>query len=162
MMFFAFAFGMILSNLLHTQSQNKVGSVQQEVLFLYRGIEKTDQDIVESDRKKLSEIHNQKVRLIENAALRQYFLEESQKQNLSVDEVALKLLEWEEVTDSEINQFYQQNQDSIKKPFFEVKSEIKQGLQSRKMNKARQELLEKLRVKGNLIVLPEIVSNIVE
>ncbi len=155
MMFFAFAFGMIFSNLLNIQNKNKVDSEESEVLFIYRGIEKTEHQIDEVDRLKLADLNQQKVKILENAALKQYFSDQATMLGMSVESAAAQLLKWEPVTDSEVNRFYLLNKEEIQKPFFEVKSQIRRNLELKQAAKARETLLEKLKMEGNLAILPK-------
>tara|TARA_R110001599_G_scaffold213126_1_gene410869 strand:+ start:351 stop:860 length:510 start_codon:yes stop_codon:yes gene_type:complete len=154
MMFFAFAFGMILSNLLNTQNNNKEPSYQPEILFIYRGVEKTQEAISESDRLKITELNQQKVKVIESAALRQHFLDQAQEQGLDVETVAEKILKWDPVSENEVNSFYQMHKDTIKKPFFDVKPKIKRNLELKRAATARESLLKELKTKGDLAILP--------
>lgn len=154
MMFFAFASGMILSNLINIQSLEKVSKDEQEILFIYRGIEKTLTEIRESDRDKISLLNQQKVSLIESAALHQYFLDEAKKQNLDVEEVAQRLLKWKPVTSEEVNSFYELNKHKLNKQFYEVEKYIKQNLEQRKAREARRNLLKELISSGDLAILP--------
>tara|TARA_R110002167_G_scaffold30991_6_gene102249 strand:+ start:7069 stop:7578 length:510 start_codon:yes stop_codon:yes gene_type:complete len=154
MMFFTFAFGMILSNLLNTQNTKKEPSYQPEILFIYRGIEKTQENISEQDRLTLSQLNQQKVQVIENAALRQHFLDQAQKQGLEFVSVAEKILEWDPVSEIEVNNFYQMHKDTIKKPFFEVKPQIKRNLELKRAATARESLLRELKKRGDLAILP--------
>ena len=155
MMFFAFAFGMIFSNLLNIQNKNKVDSEESEVLFIYRGIEKTEHQIDEVDRLKLADLNQQKVKILENAALKQYFSDQATMLGMSVESAAAQLLKWEPVTDSEVNRFYLLNKEEIQKPFFEVKSQIRRNLELKQAAQARETLLEKLKMEGNLAILPK-------
>ena len=162
MMFFAFAFGMILSSLLNTQSQTKAISERnagqkeesREILFLYRGIEKTQQHIIEADRLKINDLDKKKIELIKNAALRQYFSDEAQRQGTEVEEVAKQILDWKPVSVTEVNQFYELNKDSINKPFFEVKKDIKKNLELKLAGEARRKLVDELIQQGDLAILP--------
>tara|TARA_R110001592_G_scaffold322098_1_gene600963 strand:+ start:10829 stop:11350 length:522 start_codon:yes stop_codon:yes gene_type:complete len=158
MMFFAFAFGMILSNVLSTQSaksSNKSSNKSpQEILFIYRGTEKTLNDIIESDRTQISELNDKKIKLIENAALRQYFSDEAKQQGLDIESAVKKTLRWDDITESEINDFYLTNKGSIQKPLFEVRSQIKKNLELKRARYAREKLLEGLKIKGDLAILP--------
>tara|TARA_R110002072_G_scaffold622_5_gene4797 strand:+ start:5347 stop:5856 length:510 start_codon:yes stop_codon:yes gene_type:complete len=154
MMFFAFAFGMILSNLLNTQSLESESNDGQEILFIYRGIEKTQAEMFEHDRYQINELNQQKIKLIETAALKQYFLDEAKKQSLDVEEVAKNILKWEPVSEAEINSFFEQNKHRIKKQFHEVKKHIKQNLELQRANSARRHLLDELIQAGDLAILP--------
>ena len=154
MMFFAFAFGMILSNLLHTQSLEAENNNEHEILFIYRGIEKTQADMFEDDRLQISQLNQQKIKLIETAALRQYFLDEAKKQSMDVEDVAKKILKWDSVSEAEVNSFFEQNKHKINKKFYEVKKHIKQNLELNRANLARRLLLDELIQKGDLAILP--------
>ena len=154
MMFFAFAFGMILSNLLHTQSIRSDKKDSQETLFIYRGVEKTQVDMLESDRSKIETLNKQKITAIETAALRQHFLDQAKIQNIDVEDVAKQLLHWQPVSDEEVYAFYQQNKQRLNKPFYEVEKHIKLNLEQRQANLARQALLSDLKQKGDLAILP--------
>lgn len=154
MMFFAFAFGMILSNLLQTQSARSDKQEPQETLFIYKGIEKTLADILESDRLKIESLNEQKIEAIETAALRQYFLDESTKQNIDVEELVNKLVQWRAVPVEDIHAFYEQNKQRLNKPFDDVEKHIKQNLQQRQARLARRALLDDLKREGELAILP--------
>jgi len=158
MMFFAFAFGMILSSLLNTQSQTKAESEQkeerQEILFIYRGIEKTQHHLIEADRLKINDLDNKKIKLIESAALRQYFSDQAQHYKVDAEDVAKKVLDWKPVSKSDVNHFYELNKDSINKPFFEVQKDIKKNLELKLAGVARRKLLDELIQKGELAILP--------
>lgn len=155
MMFFAFAFGMILSNLLHTQNIHSEKKDTQKTLFIYRGIEKTQTDMLESDRLKIAELNKLIVTAVETAALRQYFLDEAKKQNKHVEEVAKSLLQWQPVSSEEIHDFYNKNKKILNKDFYEVEKYIKQNLEQKRAKLARQALLNDLVEKGDLAILPE-------
>jgi hypothetical protein len=146
---------MIFSNLLNIQNKNKVDSEESEVLFIYRGIEKTEHQIDEVDRLKLADLNHQKVKILENAALKQYFSDQATMLGMSVESAAAQLLKWEPVTDSEVNRFYFLNKEEIQKPFFEVKSQIRRNIELKQAAKARETLLEKLKMEGNLAILPK-------
>jgi hypothetical protein len=154
MMFFAFAFGMILSNLLNIQNNKKELTSEPEVLFIYRGIEKTQKDISEPDRLNITKLNQQKIQVIENAALRQYFLDQAQELGIDVASAAEQIIKWAPVSDSEVEHFYQAHRDTIKKPFFEVKSQIKRKLELDRAAIARESLLKELILQGNLAILP--------
>ena len=154
MMFFAFAFGMILSNLLSIQSAKNNEISEQEILFIYRGIEKTINDITEVDRLEIKELNQKKIRVIEKAALRQYFSDEAKRQGLDIESAVKASLNWSEITESEINSFFLLNRDTINKPLFQVKAEIKKKLELKQAGHARKKLLEDLIIKGDLAILP--------
>ena len=160
MMFFAFAFGMILSNLLSTANFKSGEVAQQEILFIYRGIEKTVNDIAETDREQIreqiNELNQKKIKLVEKAALRQYFSDEAKRHGMDIDAAVKKSLNWAEITESEINSFYLLNKDNINKPFFQVKSEIKKSLELKQARLSRERLLEDLKIKGDLAILPRL------
>lgn len=162
MIFFAFAFGMIFSNLLNTQSNVPEQEDAQDILFIYRGIEKTQDDMLESERLKISELDRQKIRVIETAALKQYFLDEAHTQQIGVDEAAKQLLTWPPVSEDEVNDFFKQHQDEINKPFYDVKAHIKRSLENSRARVARRNLLNELTQKGDLAILPRHSLNSVE
>ena len=154
MMFFAFATGMILSNLISLQSLESETKGSEEVLFIYRGIEKTQAQIRESDKIKINELNQQKIKLIETAALNQYFLDEAKKQNLDIELVAKNSLKWQPVSDEDVNRFYMQNKKKLNKPFYEMEKYIKYKLEQSRVNVARRHLLNELINRGDLAILP--------
>lgn len=154
MMFFAFASGMMLSNLINIQSLESKEKDAQEILFIYRGIEKTQADMLDSDQQIISELNKQKIKAIETAALRQYFLDEANKQNLHIESVAKNSLKWQPVSLEEVNSFFEQNKQKIDKPYYQVEKQIKQKLEFERANIARRQLLDELILKGDLAILP--------
>ena len=156
MMFFAFAFGMILSNLLNTQSQTKQSEIAEETLFIYRGIEKTVQDIPNADAKNLAALEREKLTLLENIALHYFFLDQSLKLDTPIEQLTANLLNLAPVSDAEVNAFYRQHQDKINQPFYDVRAEIKKHLEHQRIKGAREQLLVSLKEKGDLVVLPNV------
>lgn len=156
MMFFAFAFGMMLSSLLtHYGKQKEAGSQQKEILFIYKGIEKYPEDVIEADRKKLTALDRQKKSIIENAALRQYFLDQAFQRNQPLEQVIQSEMPWQEVAQAEVEDFYEQNKSAINKPFTDIHAEIKDHLERLRIKRAKQTLLDKLIAQGDLALLPE-------
>lgn len=156
MMFFAFAFGMMLSSLLAQYAKQKdADENQKEILFIYRGIEKYPEDVIADDRKKLETLARQKLAIIENAALRQFFLDQAHTRNLPLNELIEIEMPWQEVAEADIVSFYEQNKSTINKPLEDIYPEIKKHLQGQRIKIAKQTLLDKLIAQGNLAILPD-------
>ena len=88
--------------------------------------------------------------------MRQYFSDEAKRHGMDIDAAVKKSLNWAEITESEINSFYLLNKDNINKPFFQVKSEIKKSLELKQARLSRERLLEDLKIKGDLAILPRL------
>ena len=156
MIFFAFSMGMILSNLIQTQKEKSpIETRSEEILFTYKGSDKTISDLTESDQQILKDLETKKKKVLESAGLHYYFLGLAQKEGLPVTDAANKALNWAEITDDEISQFYEANKNAIQKPFFEVKDQIKKNLELKKIAQLIQSLLETLNKKGDLVILPD-------
>lgn len=155
MMFFAFAFGMILSSLL-TQYGNQKGSneAHKEILFIYRGTEKYLEDVVAEDRKKLNSIAREKLAVIQNAALRQYFMDEAHKTNQPLDQLIQTKMPWAEVSEADITGFYERNKDKLNKPLSAVYPEIQVIIKRERLKQAKEKILNELIEQGNLALLP--------
>lgn len=155
MMFFAFAFGMILSSLL-TQYGKQKGETEErkEILFIYRGIEKYLEDLAVEDRKRLTALAHDKQTIVENAALRQYFLDEAHKTKQTVEQLIKTKMPWQEVTEEEISAFYALNQSKLNKPLSEIYQEIRSHLERQRINAAKSALLDELIRQGNLALMP--------
>lgn len=156
MMFFAFAFGMMLSSLLtHYGKQKQTDSQQKEILFIYKGIEKYPEDLVGEDRKKLAALSRQKQTIVENAALRQYFLDQAFHRNQPLEQLIQAEMPWPEVLQTEVVAFYEQNKSVLDKPLADIHPEIKNHLERQRINQAKKALLDKLRAQGDLALLPD-------
>jgi hypothetical protein len=154
MMFFAFAFGMMLSSLLTHYGKQQAAEAPQEILFIYRGIEKYKTDIIEEDLKKLEAVAFEKLKIVENAALRQYLLDEADKKNVPLVELIKSRMPWQEVTDDDIREFYSQNTGKFSKPLEELEQHIRKHLEQQRIKRARQRLLDELIKRGDLVLLP--------
>lgn len=155
MMFFAFAFGMILSSLLTQFGKQKASNeAHKEILFIYRGTEKYLEDVVAEDREKLNSIAREKLAILENAALRQYFMDEANKSNQSVDQLIKTIMPWKPVTEADIASFYAQNKANLQKTYAEVHQQIQALLERQRIKTAKAALLKKLIQQGDLALLP--------
>lgn len=155
MMFFAFAFGMMLSSLLSQYGQQKeAASQEKEILFIYRGIEKYIEDLVPQDRERLTELATKKLNIVENAALRLYLLDEAHRKERSLEEIIKIALPLEPLTETEIIDFYEKNKSSLNKPLEDIYPDIRALLENRRMKTAKQILLRRLIKQGDLALLP--------
>jgi hypothetical protein len=155
MMFFAFAFGMALSSLLtHYGQQKAVAEEPEEILFIYRGIEKYQADVIEEDRKKLHAVAREKYQIVENASLRQYFLDEAHKNQVPVAELIKRSMPWEAVSDEDVTAFYEKNKQTLNKPLTELDQQIRKHLEQQRIKAARRHLLDDLMRRGDLVLLP--------
>jgi len=158
MMFFAFSLGMVLSNLL-SQSKAEAPEPAAEILFTYKGIDKTEQDISTHLREALSGLVAERYALLERAALEQYLYDYAEIEGLEVAEAGEKLFKLEEPSKQEVSEFFTKNADKIKKPFFEVESEIKRQLVVLKAQQAKREALDYLASRGDLVIFPKADQN---
>jgi len=158
MLFFAFSFGMILSNLLG-QSQAKKPEQADEVLFVYRGVDQTLEDLprqlaeeltlldVESDAKRRA--------LLSVAALQMHLYDYASTQQLDLNQAGEQLFQLNIPDEQAINEFYHQHSGSIDKPFYQVRSDIKKHLTQRYAKQAKQQKLNELIERGDLAILPD-------
>jgi len=153
MMFFAFSLGMVLSNLL---GQSKAESTEPtaEILFTYKGIDKTAEDVSHTIREKLNQLAMKRYDLLERAALEQYLYDYAALEKLDLTQAGKNLFQLEAPSEQEVSDFFTQNMDKIKKPFFEVKSDIKKQLMILKAAQAKKTALDNLTARGDLLILP--------
>ena len=154
MMFFAFSFGMILSNLLDQQSkQNPTES--DAPLFIYKGIDKKKEDLSSDMKADLVQLETQKHALLERAALKQHLYQYARDKGMSLDKAGDEIFKFTLPSEAQVNRFYQDNAEKINKPFFEVRDFIYQQLKLQQIKQAKQKVLSHLIAQGDLAILPE-------
>ncbi|MDX1451423.1 MAG: hypothetical protein R3183_02620 [Oleiphilaceae bacterium] len=160
LMFFAFSFGMILSNLLG-QGQLMKGkqATGEEILLTYRGIDKTIHDLPEEIAAAYSEVseklQREQVYLLHNAALQWQLNDYAAQHDLAMDEAAHRYFDWQTPDEQAISRFYHEQADRLAKPFYQVKQEINDYLSLQRAKQARQQRLAELIERGDLIVFPD-------
>lgn len=156
MIFFAFSFGMILSNLIG-QAQEQAPDVVSDAVMVYRGVDKFVEDLPEAISKEFIELsqstQERKKQLLYNAALKWQLEDYAVKQQLSLEEAGNKLFHLSEPSDEQINAFYVSQADKINKPFYEVKEKIFQHLTRQQALDARHSKIAELIEKGDLALL---------
>jgi len=154
MMFFAFSLGMVLSNLL-SQNKNEVQKPVVEILFTYKGVDKTEENLSPENREILQKLAAERYSLLERAALEQYLHDYAALEKLDIEQAGNKLFKLEEPSKQEINDFFIKYAQQIKKPFYDVEADIKKQLTIQKSRKAKSDALAKLTFKGDLMILPK-------
>jgi len=155
MMFFAFAFGMIFSSLLnHFGKEKASNAAHKEILFIYRGTEKYSDDVVQADRQRLKALAREKLAIVKNAALRQYFMDEADKTNTPLDQLVQTRMPWAQVSEADVARYYENNKDKLDKPLSEVYPQIQAVLERERLKQAKEQLLNQLIKEGNLALLP--------
>jgi len=155
MMFFAFSLGMVLSNLL-SQNKNEVQKPVVEILFTYKGVDKTEENLSPENREILQKLAAERYSLLERAALEQYLHDYAALEKLDIEQAGNKLFKLEEPSKQEINDFFIKYAQQIKKPFYDVEADIKKQLTIQKSRKAKSDALEKLTAKGDLMIFPNL------
>ena len=154
MMFFAFSLGMVLSNLL-SQSTVEPPKPETEILFTYKGIDKTVEDLSPDKREKLQRLAARRYALLERAALEQYLHDYAASEKLDITQAGNKLFKLEQPSNQEVSDFFIKNAEQIKKPFFEIEADIKKQLMIQMVKKAKNKAIINLMAKGDLVILPE-------
>jgi hypothetical protein len=154
MMFFAFSLGMVLSNLL-SQSKVELSEPVVDILFTYKGVDKTLENLSAEKREQLQQLAAERYAILEYAALEQYLQDYAAAEKLEIEQAGKQLFKLKEPTKQEVNDFYTQHADEIKKPFFEVQLQIKKQLIFEAAKKAKNESIKRLISKGDLVILPE-------
>lgn len=156
MMFFAFSFGMILSNLL-AQSSAQKHEEERPPLFIYQGIDKTLDDISLEYRERLLKLEERKRQTLEIAALQMHLYQYAKDKNLSIEDAGEALFPSSEllIDEARVSEFYRENQDVLAKPYYQVKQEIKTRLESENIARMKQKLLASLEESGDLAILPD-------
>lgn len=153
MMFFAFSLGMVLSNLLSQKKSDDIKPVE-EILFTYKGVDKTIEHVSPDKRQKLQSLASKRNDLLEQAVLEQYLLDYASAKSLDVTEAGNLLFQLKEPSQQEVNDFYTQHAEQINKPFFDVKTEIEKQLMKQMATKAKKEAIANLVERGDLVILP--------
>jgi len=149
LMFVAFTFGLILSNLLAESSKNKGGQVSN-ALFVYKGIDKLKEDISENLQQRLTQIEKQRLEILERAAIEQHIYQYALIEGITPDEAAQRLFHVDEPSEEQVSDFFQANVNQIKKPYFQIKEEIKKQLTKMQRIKTKDQVLDQLIKSGNL------------
>lgn len=153
MLFFAFSFGMILSNLLGQTNQTEPTETS-EVVMVYRGIDKSIDDLPEPIASEFKELRENALKkqteMLYSVALQWQLEEFAAKQQLSLEEAGNRLFDLSPPTEAEVNTFYVSRADDIGKPFFEVKESIHQHLVKEKALQARYNKIAELLETGDL------------
>mgnify|MGYP000577170552 CR=1 FL=1 len=149
LMFVAFALGLILSNLLAESSKNK-GQQVSNALFIYKGIDKLKEDISEDLQQRLAIIEKQRLELLERAAIEQHIYQYAHLEGITADAAAQILFKVAEPSEEQISEFFKANANQIKKPYFQIKGQIKKQLTQIQRIKTKNEVLDQLIKSGNL------------
>lgn len=155
MLFFAFSFGMILSNLLgQSGDEAEQEDGQEDVVMVYRGLDKTMDDLPEpfaSQFKTLrEETRKQQTQILYSVALEWQLQEFAQKEQLSLMDAGNKMFDLSPPTDEEVNAFYTERADKIAKPFYQVKDQIYKHLAHEQSLSERDKKVAELLKKGDL------------
>jgi|GEM_PF-2333467 hypothetical protein len=152
-LFFAFSFGMILSNLI---GQSREGAEpRNDYVLAYRGSDKTIEELPTLLAAKLIKLEEEflenKTNLLEEAGLRFYVHDYAQTHSVSLDEAARKLFPLTPPAEQAVADFYQSNENTIQQPYFAVKRSIVEHLNTQQAKELRAETLATLIEKGDLI-----------
>lgn len=153
-LFFAFSFGMLLSNLL---AENKPQVREDSTYELaYRGLDKTRDELPNEIARQLETAEKDYLQkrqdLLERAGLRFHLHDYAQLHQLDLDAAAEALFDIEAVSEEEIVDYFQSHKDKIDKPFYEVREAIAATLGRRKAELLRRQRLDELMASGDLIL----------
>jgi antitoxin component of RelBE/YafQ-DinJ toxin-antitoxin module len=152
-LFFAFSFGMILSNLIGQNSQNKAGD--EKYVLAYRGIDKTMDELPSVMAEKLTKLEAEyvakKTGILEDAGIQFFIHDYAQTHALPLEKAVEQLFPADEPEEHLVAAFYQENENVIQQPYFEVKRSIAKHLRLQKMDALRAQTLQTLIDKGDLI-----------
>ena len=154
LMFFAFSFGMILSNLLAQKTEHLVSQTEL-ALFVYKGIDKNKEDVSIEIQKELALLESKKYKLVQRAALEQHLHQYAHDKQLNLEQAGLALLKIAAPTDKQVNEFYATNAELINKPFFEVKNQIQKQLAWQQIRSEKYKVLKDLTERGDLVIFPD-------
>lgn len=153
-LFFAFSFGMILSNLL-AQNAEKSGPPKSYELA-YRGIDKMRDELPEEIAAELASEEGAYLRkrkaLLESAGLRFHLHDYAQQHQLDLDAAAAALFKVKAPTEQEIAEYFRMHESRISKPFHEVRDAIATTLSHQNAEKLRRQRLDELLASGDLIL----------
>jgi hypothetical protein len=155
MMFFAFSFGMILSNLIAQSSAQKTEKANAP-LFVYQGIDKTLEDISPTFRERIVSLDQKKQHTLELAAIELHVHQYANDKGISIDQAGEELFpaSKNEELERQASEFYRENEQALNKPFYQVRDDIRARLEYQNIMKMKQNLLASLKESGNLAILP--------
>ena len=154
LIFFAFSFGMILSNLIGQSA--KEGLEPEPYLLTYRGIDKDIDDLPEDLVTQLkaleSDYQMKRLLVLHDAGLRFHLYDYAQQHELSLDQAGQRLFAMAAISEAELAEAYASSEELIAKPYYEVKGDLRKMLEQQQARTARATALNKLITKGDLII----------
>lgn len=155
-LFFAFSFGMILSNLLAQQAQQPEAEPEKAVM-VYKGIDMTMAQLPPDQAEQFKRLHETYLRdgkvILENAALTLYVNDYAKNNSLSFESAASELFNISPPSEDEIEAYFLAHQATIGKDYFEIKASIQKLLEQERIRAQRDTLLNQMKTKGDLAFL---------
>jgi len=151
-----FSLGLFIATLLYSGSN---GEPTEDVknsdgLFVLQGESYGIQDLSYTAANALyqleQEYFEQKISLLERAALYLHLDKLAAKRDVTRQTIRNELVSIAPITEQEVAKFYEDNQQQLTQPYFQVKSAIQQALQRDRLHQADQQLIDKLKQAGQL------------
>lgn len=125
-----------------------------DVLFTYQGQGFGITQLPPALANELNEInantYNQKMRILEQAALGMHIAREAEQRNVAPPEVAEELLQVTPPSDQDVQRFYRDNASQIGVPFEQVQDQIRNFLAQQRSVEKQQALVAQLQAEGKL------------
>jgi len=130
-----------------------------EILMTFRGrdyyVEDLPADYLERYEKIELTALKEKARLLASFALEKQLVAYAVEHDLTLTEAGEQLFGLDRVSEDEVSAYYDDNEEFIGKPYYEVRVEIERVLNKAMARKARLNYLQALMEAGDLAVLPE-------
>lgn len=156
-LFFAFSFGMILSNLLGQQRLER-DEEEADYVMTYKGVDLRVEDLPEDQASALSALYQEKQSqrkvLLEQAAVALLINDHARFNGVSFEKAAEVLFDPGPVEENEIETYYKAHSSKLDRPYFEVRDSIRKLVRQHKILTLRQRHLDDLLVKGDLAIYP--------
>lgn len=152
-LFFAFSFGMVLSNLIG-QQQMKKQPLAPDYVMTYRGIDLTIDELPPHQAEQLKALVNEQRQaqqaILEQVAVALHVSEYAEAEGLSFDDAGNQLFAPGDISEEELESYFNDNSAAIGKDFYEVKDAIRSHLRREKILARRQQLLDDMTARGDL------------
>jgi len=126
----------------------------QDLLFTYQGQDFGPEQLPPVLANELNELntntYNQKMRILEQAALGMHVAREAEQRNVAPPEVAEELLQVTPPSDEDVTRFYQANARQINVPLEQVQDQIRNFLMQQRHLEKQQALIAQLLAEGQL------------
>lgn len=157
-LFFAFSFGMILSNLLGQQKLALNSEQSADYVMTYKGVDMRIADLPEEMGQALSLLNQEheieQKELLEQAAVAMLINDYARSNGLGFDQAAEVMFDPGPIEDTAVEAYYRIHSAQLDRPYFEVQEAIRKHLRHQRIMGLRQQKLDNLKAMGDLAIYP--------